>query len=118
VAAWAVCAPTDAEAEALASSFRMLVTLLQRGQVVPVPSVATAQRFLAREGGPAGSLPRGRRVVVGTPGAVREGLVAVAREYGAEEVLVVNILHDHAARRQCYELIAEAFGLGQGVRVG
>ncbi len=113
VAAWAVCAPTSAEAEALASSFRMMATLLQRGQLIPVPSVETAQRFLAREGGPAASLPRGRRIVVGTPAAVRAGIEAVAQEYGAEEVLVVNILHDHAARRRCYELIAEAFGLSE-----
>jgi hypothetical protein len=35
----------------------------------------------------------------------------VAAEYGADEVLVVTITHDHAARRRSYELIAGAFGL-------
>jgi hypothetical protein len=35
----------------------------------------------------------------------------VAVEYGAEEVIVVTITHDHQARRRSYELIAEAFGL-------
>ncbi|HZY85450.1 MAG TPA: hypothetical protein VFE78_11510 [Gemmataceae bacterium] len=37
----------------------------------------------------------------------------MAEEYGAEAVLVVNIVYDHAAWRRCYELIAEAFGLPQ-----
>jgi alkanesulfonate monooxygenase SsuD/methylene tetrahydromethanopterin reductase-like flavin-dependent oxidoreductase (luciferase family) len=52
-------------------------------------------------------------LIVGTPGTARRGIEAVAREYGAEEVLVVTITHDHAARRRSYELIAEEFGLGQ-----
>jgi hypothetical protein len=40
----------------------------------------------------------------------------VAREYGAEEVMVVTITYDHAARRRSYELIAEAFGLSGATR--
>ena len=32
-------------------------------------------------------------------------------EYGAEEVIVVNITYDHGDRRRSYELIAEAFEL-------
>ena len=32
-------------------------------------------------------------------------------DYEAEEVLIVNILHDHAARRRSYELIAKEFGM-------
>ena len=44
-------------------------------------------------------------------GTVREGLEAAAREYQADEVMVVTITYEHAARRRSYELIAEAFGL-------
>jgi hypothetical protein len=43
---------------------------------------------------------------------VRSGLEAVASEYGAEEVVVLTITHDHEARRRSYELIASEFGLG------
>ena len=111
VAAWAVCAPTDSEARDLAASFRMMITLLHRGQLIRVPPVTKALRFLETEGGPTRALPANRRIVVGAPAAVRAGLEAVAQEYGAEEVLVVNILHDHAARRRSYELIADVFGL-------
>ena len=42
---------------------------------------------------------------------MREGIEAVAAEYGAEEVTLVTITHEHEARRRSYELIAEAFGL-------
>jgi hypothetical protein len=35
----------------------------------------------------------------------------VAEEYRAEEVTVVTITYDHAARRRSYELLAEAVGL-------
>src|SRR3712207_8194317 len=48
-----------------------------------------------------------------TPEQVREGLEAVAAEYGAQEVIVVTITHDHEARRRSYELIADAFGLSR-----
>jgi alkanesulfonate monooxygenase SsuD/methylene tetrahydromethanopterin reductase-like flavin-dependent oxidoreductase (luciferase family) len=45
------------------------------------------------------------------PESVRAGIEAVAAEYGADEVILVTITHDHAARRRSYELIADAFGL-------
>ena len=54
----------------------------------------------------------GRRAVIGSPATVRAGLEEVAAEYGAEEVILVTITHDHGARRRSYELIADAFGLG------
>ena len=53
-----------------------------------------------------------RRRISGSPENVRRQIEAVAAEYGAEEVMIVTIAHDHAARRRSYELIAEAFGLG------
>jgi alkanesulfonate monooxygenase SsuD/methylene tetrahydromethanopterin reductase-like flavin-dependent oxidoreductase (luciferase family) len=53
----------------------------------------------------------GRRAVVGSPDTVRAGLEEVAAEYEAEELIVVTITHEHAARRRSYELIAEACGL-------
>jgi luciferase family oxidoreductase group 1 len=108
VAVWSICADTAAEAERLASSSRMLFRLLHRGQLIAVPSPEEAMRFLEADG--AGS-PRSRRVVLGTPETVRAELEAVAEAYGASEIMVLNILHDHAARCRSYELLAEAFAL-------
>jgi luciferase family oxidoreductase group 1 len=110
VAVSTICAETDGEAERLAASLRMAITLLHRGQLIPVPTVEKAERWLAGQG-LLNQMPSGRRAVVGSPTTVRAGLEAVASEYGAEDLQIVTITHDHAARRRSYELIAEAFGL-------
>ena len=111
VASWAICAETDEEAVRLSLSFRMMMTLLFRGQSIQVPTVERAQQFLEDEGLLVDQVPVGRRIIAGTPARVREAIEAVARDYEAEEVLIVNILHDHAARRRSYELIAKEFGM-------
>ena len=111
VATWAICADTEEEAQRLASSMRMLMLMLYRGRLIPVPSVETALAFLANEGVAAETLPVGRRIIVGTPAKVRGMIEEVATDYRAEEVLVVNIMHDHTARKRSYELIANVFGL-------
>ena len=111
VATWALCADTPQEAERLASSSRMALSLLRTtGKTTPVPTVETATRFLEE---PAGSLPiaRRRRMTVGTKEMVRDGLEAIAGDYGAEEVMIVTITHSHEARKRSYELVAEAFDL-------
>jgi alkanesulfonate monooxygenase SsuD/methylene tetrahydromethanopterin reductase-like flavin-dependent oxidoreductase (luciferase family) len=91
----------------------MAFTLLRRNQLIPVPPPEKAVEFLKREGklnGNQAARP-GRRSILGSPEKVRADIETVASEYGAEEVIVVTITHDHQARRRSYELIAEAFGL-------
>jgi luciferase family oxidoreductase group 1 len=112
VATWAICAETEQEAQRLASSSRMTLRLLGEGRLIAVPPVEKALRFLASRPAPAESRERRRRAIIGDPQQVRAGLEAVALEYGADEVMVVTITHDHQARRRSYELIAESFGLG------
>jgi luciferase family oxidoreductase group 1 len=111
VAVWALCADTEEQALRISASARMMLLLLFRGRLVAVPSVEKAIAFLAREGVPIGAVPEARRIITGTPGHVREAIEVVAAEYGADEVFVVNIVHDPAARIRCYELIAQAFEL-------
>ena len=110
VAVATICAATDEEAERLAVSLRMAITLLHRGQLTQVPSVERAERWLAGQGLP-NAMPPGRRAVVGSPATVRAGLEEVVAEYGADELQIVTITHDHTARRRSYELVADAFGL-------
>jgi luciferase family oxidoreductase group 1 len=115
VATWALCADTQEDAERLATSSRMALSLLRTtGRTIPVPTVETATRFLEE---PAGTLPiaRRRRMTLGTKAVVREGLEAIAREYGAEELMIVTITHSHEARKHSYKLIAEAFGIRAAV---
>jgi luciferase family oxidoreductase group 1 len=105
VAVWAICADTDEEAERIAASGRMTFTLLRQGRLIPVPPPEKALRFLATQE----HVPR--RGVIGSPATVRAGIEEIVSRYGAEEVIVVNISYDHAARRRSYELIADAFDI-------
>ena len=111
IAAWVVCAGSEQEALRLSFSMRMMSLELYRGRLIPVPTVARAERFLRAVGPPPETLPTGRRILTGTPDTIRLQIEALALEYGAEEVLLVNILHDHDARRRSYQLVAEAFEL-------
>jgi len=110
-----VLAYAGEEAERLATSSRMALSLLRTtGRTIPVPTVETATRFLEE---PAGTLPiaRRRRMTLGTKAVVRDGLEAIAREYDAEELMIVTITHSHEARKHSYKLIAEAFGIRAAV---
>ena len=111
IAAWVICADTDEEAFRLSLSMRMMSVLLFRGRPIAVPAIERAQEFLAGEGVPPETLPMGRRIITGSPDKVRPAVERLASAYGAEEVMIVNILHDHIARRRSYELLAEAFHL-------
>jgi luciferase family oxidoreductase group 1 len=111
VAVWALAADGEQEAVRLASSSQMAFAMLRRGRLIEVPPPETAVRFLQSLDEADARKARGRRSILGTPDQVREGIEAVADEYGAQEVIVVTITHDHEARRRSYELIAEAFSL-------
>lgn len=110
VAVWTICADTLAQAEYLASSARMMMAHLLTGKSIAVPPPAVATAWL-NDNPQTLHLDGRRRVVLGDPATVRRGIEAAAAEYGATEVLLVNILHDHAARVRSYELVAKAFGL-------
>jgi luciferase family oxidoreductase group 1 len=122
VGVMAICADSDEEAERLAASSRMSFSLLRQGRLTPVPPVEKALRYLETRRSASGRRPRaddlqkkpggsGRRAVIGSPRTVRAGLEQVAAEYRAEELVVVTITYEHAARLRSYQLIAEAFGL-------
>ncbi len=107
VATWTIAAPTSAEAARLALPAAMMFAHLIRGELIPVPSITKAEAWAATNTDPA----RSRRRVIGTPGEVRAGLDAVAADYGADELMLVNILPDHDARVRSYELVAAEYGL-------
>ncbi len=105
-----VCAETTEEARLLSSSVEVLFQRMRTGQTGPVPSIDEARAAGWR---PDGALegPMADLLIVGTPGEVRTRIEAAAREAGADEVMVMTIVHDPAARLRSYTLLAEAFGL-------
>lgn len=48
---------------------------------------------------------------IGTPEQVKEKLLSLAKEYGADELMTVTICYDFEDRKHSYQLLAEAFGL-------
>jgi luciferase family oxidoreductase group 1 len=117
VCLWALAAESEEDARRLAAPAKMVNHHFVRGQLIAVPSTEEAVAWLERNAPdkPAG-LPEGRRrrMIRGTPQAVREGIEAAAAEYRADEVMLVNIMSDQPARRHGYALVADAFALASG----
>jgi alkanesulfonate monooxygenase SsuD/methylene tetrahydromethanopterin reductase-like flavin-dependent oxidoreductase (luciferase family) len=51
------------------------------------------------------------RHIVGSAATVRAELVPLIEQTQADELMVLTIVHDHAARLHSYDLLAEAFEL-------
>ena len=106
VAVWVICAETDEEAQRLAASGRMAFSMLRQGRLIAVPPVEKALRWMDTTG--RDDAVAARRGVVGSPETVAGGLTQLIEAYQADELIAVNILYDHQARRRSYELLAEA----------
>ena len=104
-----VCAETDAAARRLASSGELaMVRFVQGIRDRPMPSVeeALAYRYDPEEE----ALRAGRwgHLLVGDVARVRERLGALVEASGADEVMALTHVHEHAARKRSYELVLEA----------
>lgn len=101
-----IVADSDAEARRLATTQQMSFVNLVRGTRAlsqpPIDDIETywnhaekmhAQHMLARS-------------IVGAPDTVRAGIDALLAETGADELIVISDIYDHAARLRSYELLA------------
>jgi luciferase family oxidoreductase group 1 len=107
----AVCADTDAEAERLAGTIDLNFVRRARGEYLPLasPEEAAAYPYTPAD---RSLIARNRaRVFVGAKARVRERLAPMIAATRADELMITTMIHDHAARRHSYELLAEAFGL-------
>ncbi|WP_137897202.1 LLM class flavin-dependent oxidoreductase [Sphingomonas sp. 2SG] len=104
----AICADDSATASDLRYPIVMVMALMFRGEIIPIPSVAEAKAWSARH--PADGHPV-MRITHGDRQQVRDGLTQVAADYGADELMFVNVLPDSSSRARSYALIADAFSL-------
>ena len=58
------------------------------------------------------------RIVSGTAPGVKQQLTALAKEFGAEEIIVTTMTYSKADRFRSFELLAEVFGLRSATGVG
>ena len=110
VAAAVICAETDADAERLAASVDVWKLAAEDGRG-PVPSVEEAS---ARPHSPfeKAKIAQNRKgLIVGGPQRVGDALWALTVDFDVEEVVVLTVCHDPAARLRSYELLAEGIGL-------
>ncbi|BBK32442.1 luciferase family oxidoreductase group 1 [Stella humosa] len=101
-----IAAETDAEARRLATTQQMAFANIFRGARglgrPPIDDIesywspmekAQAMRMLARS-------------IVGSPATVRAGMESLVAETGADELMIVSDVYDHAARLRSFQLIA------------
>ena len=103
-----IAADSDRQARRLATTQQMSFTDIFRGarglSHPPIDDIESywsamekrqAMRMLARS-------------IIGSPGTVRSGIDALVAETGADELMIVSDVFDHAARLRSFELIATA----------
>ncbi len=103
-----IAADTDAEAKRLWTTQQMSFTNMFRGtrglSAPPIDDIETywapAEKMQAM-----GML---RRSIIGSKETVRAGIAALVEETGADELMIVSDVYDHATRLKSYEMIAEA----------
>jgi luciferase family oxidoreductase group 1 len=106
-----VCAEDASEAEDLATSFDLVRLRIEQGRGGKFPSVKEAKAYPYEAAEQQRIVENRNRFFVGTPASVKDRLSTLAQEAGAEELMVLTMVHDHQARRRSYELLAEAFAI-------
>ena len=105
----AVCAETDEEASHLATTMDLAWLRIRRGEFRPLPSPQEAQAYTYTEAERYAVREYRNRTVIGAPETVRAQIEIMARDSGADEVMVVTNLHGQAERLRSYELLAQVF---------
>lgn len=111
VCVFVVCAESQAQAERLAQSVDLRRLNMDYGVNAPVPTLAEAERYPYTEADRQRIAHHRRRVVLGTPEAVKARLLEIQAEFAADELMVITITGDYATRLRSYELVADAFAL-------
>lgn len=105
-----ICAPTDEEADYLATSSDVVWVRRHRGDMRPFPSPEEASKYEFRpEDRPLIDANR-QRQFVGRPARVVSLLQRIADETAADELMVTTMMYGKAERLRSYELLARAWG--------
>lgn len=110
LAVFVICADTDAEAQRRAMSVDLRRLNMDYGINTPVPNQQEAETRAYTEIERQRIAYHRRRVVLGSPDTVRENLLALQAQFGAEELMIITITGDYRTRLESYRLLAGAFG--------
>jgi luciferase family oxidoreductase group 1 len=112
LAASVICADTDEEAEDLALSVTFAFFSLYAGLTpgpMRSPEEVKAYRLTDEEHRVFQSVRD--RHIVGSPATVQKKLMPLIDQTRADELMILTMTHDHAARRHSYDLLAELFAV-------
>lgn len=108
-----IAAETDAEARRLATSQQMsFVDIFRGNRQLSQPPIDDIDRYWSPvEKAQVQSMLS--RSIVGSAETVRKGVAALVAETGADELILVSDVYDHAKRLRSLEIIADAAGIGR-----
>ena len=108
LAVTAVCADTDQEAERMAAPLRLAIVKNRTGRRAPIVSIeeALAYQMTPEERAIADEFFEG--AILGAPATTAGKLERLAREAGADEIMLSTLLPDLAARERSLRHIASA----------
>jgi luciferase family oxidoreductase group 1 len=106
-----ICAETEEEADRLAKSRDLSRLRMEQGILGPVPSVEEAEAYQYSLQEKHRVAANRQRQVIGSPAQCKAQLEELAARYAIDEVVIVTITYDFAARLKSYELLAREFGL-------
>jgi luciferase family oxidoreductase group 1 len=106
-----VCAETDEQAQELSDSMALAWVRLRTGRPAPLPSPeeARAYHYTAMEEEVVREYRS--RQMIGCPEVIREKLLRLVSETGADELMLSAMVYGYANRARTYELLAKAFEL-------
>jgi luciferase family oxidoreductase group 1 len=106
VCTFAICAPTDAEAERLAQSIDLRRLHMALNIDAPVPTADEAARHRYSDEERRYVMAQRARAIIGSAEHCRRALREMAARYEADEVMLLTITGDYASRLQSYELLS------------
>jgi luciferase family oxidoreductase group 1 len=104
-----ICGTDDDDAQRLAAPVRVAIANTRTGKRAPIPTIeeALAHRFTPQEQAIVDDFLTG--AVIGGPDRVRDGLLALAKEINADELMLSSLVPGAADRRASLQRIAAAF---------
>ena len=104
-----VCADSDEEADRLARTVDLNFVRRAKGEYLPLasPEEATAYDYAPVDRARIAS--NRQRMSIGSPATIKARLAPLIEATQAQELMVTTMIHDHAARKHSYELLAGIF---------
>jgi luciferase family oxidoreductase group 1 len=113
-----IAADTDAEARRLATTQQMAVTNGLRGiRGLSQPPIDDIENYWSPQES-AVAKAKLARSIVGDAEGIRAGVAALVAETGADELMIVSDVYDHAKRLRSFEIIADAVRVANGEASG